>query len=96
MTDAAGRDRTTSSAFDRTLDQAMESLDPNTRQMLMAAADAWARERHGTPPDKINLLNDEQTPQGRLFEVEISAAGILDHIGLLASPNGEITVQPAE
>jgi hypothetical protein len=70
----------------------MQTLDPQTQQIIIAAADAWAQERYGAPADKVNLLNTDTTPQGTAYDIEVSAAGALDHMHLIAQPDGQIDI----
>ncbi len=75
------------------LETSMQTLDEQTQQIIIAAAEAYAQERYGAAADKLSLLNTEDTPQGRAYDVEVSAAGALDHLHLISQPNGEINVR---
>lgn len=75
------------------LETSMQMLDEQTQQIIVAAAEAYAQERYGAPADKVSLLNSEDTAAGRAYDIEVSAAGALDHLHLISQPNGEINVR---
>ncbi len=99
-----------------TLDWALQALDPNAQQVIIDAAQAWAREKQSAEPtqvapadagragdeqypapvDAIKLLDTTTNETATIYDVEVSIAGTLDHIGVIISDNGSVEVRPAE
>ncbi len=75
------------------LDESMQMLDPTAQQMIIAAANGWTMERYQTEPDQIRLLSSDTTAQGVAFDIEVSAAGVLDQLHVISQSNGQVDVR---
>ncbi len=71
-----------------------QSADP----MQIAPADARRAgdEQHRAPVDAIKLLDTRTTAAATIYDVEVSIAGTLDHIGVSISDDGAVEVRSAE
>ncbi len=98
------------------LDWALQALDPNAQQVIVNAAQAWAREKqsadpariapadggrtgdeqHPAPVDTIKLLDTSTDENATIYDIEVSVAGTLDHIGVIVANDGSVEVRPAE
>jgi hypothetical protein len=71
-----------------------QSADP----LNVAPADAGrvGDEQFPAPVDAIKLINTTNTDAATIYDIEVSVAGTLDHIGVIVSNDGSVEVQPAE
>ncbi len=96
MTQQPNREPPTEASSVLKLDQAMEALPADIQRTLVAAADGWSRERYDGPPDRVTLLNSDQTPYGTLYGIQVDVAGALDHLDVFVAHTGDVDVRMGE
>ena len=74
--------------------QQKQSADP----LDVAPADAGrvGDEQVPAPVDTIKLINTTNTDAATIYDIEVSVAGTLDHVGVIISNDGSVEVRPAE
>lgn len=78
------------------LDAATQALDPNAQQVIVNAVIEWVSRKTNAPIDSIRLLNDRTDERVTAYEVEADAAGTIEHLQVLLTDDGSVSVQPAE
>jgi hypothetical protein len=102
--------------MDILFDSAMQTLDPNARNVIVDAAQHYIRdkqtadpmaiapadagrasdEQFAAPIDAIKLLDTTTTEAVTIYEIEISVAGNIDHVGVTISDDGTVQVRGVE
>jgi hypothetical protein len=102
--------------MDILFDSAMQTLDPNARNVIVNAAQQYIRDKQAADPmvvapadagrasdeqvaapiDAIKLLDTTTTEAVTIYEIEISVAGNIDHVGVTISDDGTVQVRGAE
>ncbi len=82
--------------IDAALAWAREKQTADPMQIAPADGGRAGDEQHRAPVDAIKLLDTRTTGVATTYEIEVSIAGTLDHIGVSISDNGAVEVRPAE
>lgn len=71
-----------------------QSADP--RNVAPADAGRAGDEQFPAPVDTIKLVNTTNSDAATIYDIEVSVAGTLDHVGVIVSNDGSVEVRPAE
>lgn len=102
--------------MDMLFDSAMQTLDPNARNVIVDAAQQYIRDKQAADPtaiapadggragdeqvaapiDAIKLLDTTTTEAVTIYEIEISVAGNIDHVGVTITDDGTVQVRGVE
>lgn len=82
--------------IDAALAWAREKQSADPMQVAPADAGRTGDEQHPAPVDAIKLLDTTTTEAATIYDIEVSVAGTLDHIGVIISNDGTVEVRPAE